>query len=298
MHSTIPATSRLRWAGLGSLPERQHLRRSEQLPARCDRRRGQPHLLESMQEPWRCRGRGRQPAPEPRERPRGPLLMDMLTVLREHRSMVVNLGLAWRGLYEYAAYLQALNNFRVLIGQWLLHRSLGRRGQRRLGRVRPGRWRTLGEGMLLIDMYEQWLAARRARPAPTSASCASRRSSGSCSGGRSSGAEQRGPAASAECAKLAPMRPVRAFFLATFGSPAPPAEERSERTRDKRKEPRKTAGTPAVSWPRKTHTRKRSRHDRQSHPPPMPGMRAPSTRPARPTTNASRTSPCFLLPNT
>ncbi len=87
----------------------------------------------------------------------GPLLMDMLTVLRQHRSLVVNLSLAWRGLYEYAAYLQALNNFRVLIGQWL----------------RPGAWdedlgvtaddfaliawRTLGEGMLLIDMYEQWL---------------------------------------------------------------------------------------------------------------------------------------------
>jgi hypothetical protein len=86
-----------------------------------------------------------------------PMLMDMLTVLREHRGMVVNLGLAWRGLYEYAVYLQALNNFRVLIGQWL----------------RPGpwdedlavtaddfaliAWRTLGEGMLLIDMYEQWL---------------------------------------------------------------------------------------------------------------------------------------------
>ena len=49
-----------------------------------------------------------------------PLLVDMLTVLRGHRKLVVNLGLPWRGLYEYAAYLQALNNFRVLIGQWLL----------------------------------------------------------------------------------------------------------------------------------------------------------------------------------
>ena len=87
-----------------------------------------------------------------------PLLMDMLTVLRDHRSMVVSMGLGWRGLYEYAAYLAALNNFRVLIGQWLL-------------RVEPWddelqvapddfaliAWRTLGEGMLLIDMYEHWL---------------------------------------------------------------------------------------------------------------------------------------------
>jgi hypothetical protein len=89
-----------------------------------------------------------------------PLLMDMLTVLRDHRNMVVNLGLEWRGLYEYAGYLQALNNLRVLIGDWLLH-------------VLPWddklnvtaedfalvAWRTMGEGMLLIDMYEQCLHA-------------------------------------------------------------------------------------------------------------------------------------------
>src|SRR3954464_11726725 len=49
-----------------------------------------------------------------------PMLVDMLTVLRAHRTLGVGLGLPWRGLYEYAAYLQALNNFRVLIGQWLL----------------------------------------------------------------------------------------------------------------------------------------------------------------------------------
>src|SRR6478752_7623461 len=49
-----------------------------------------------------------------------PMLVDMLTVLRGQRKLVVNLGLHWRGLYEYAGYLQALNNFRVLIGQWLL----------------------------------------------------------------------------------------------------------------------------------------------------------------------------------
>src|SRR5215210_339199 len=47
-----------------------------------------------------------------------PQLVDLLTVLRGHRTLVVSLGLPWRGLYEYAAYLQALNNFRVLIGQW------------------------------------------------------------------------------------------------------------------------------------------------------------------------------------
>jgi hypothetical protein len=86
-----------------------------------------------------------------------PLMMDMLTVLRDHRALVVNLGLAWRGLYEYAAYLQALNNFRVLIGQWLLHTSpwdddLTVTAEE----FALVAWRTMGEGMLLVDMYEQW----------------------------------------------------------------------------------------------------------------------------------------------
>jgi hypothetical protein len=87
-----------------------------------------------------------------------PLLMDMLTVLRDHRSMVVGLGLAWRGLYEYAAYLQALNNFRVLIGQWLLDVDPWDEELRiSAEEFTLLAWRTLGEGMLLVDMYEQWL---------------------------------------------------------------------------------------------------------------------------------------------
>lgn len=88
-----------------------------------------------------------------------PMLVDLLTVLRGHRNLVVNLGLPWRGLYEYAAYLQALNNFRVLIGQWLL--DGGPRSADLLLSAEDFElvaWRTLGEGMLLIDMYDQWIA--------------------------------------------------------------------------------------------------------------------------------------------
>ncbi|MEP6792028.1 MAG: hypothetical protein ABI907_11700 [Ramlibacter sp.] len=86
-----------------------------------------------------------------------PMLVDLLTVLRGHRHLVVGLSLPWRGLYEYAAYLQALNNFRVLIGQWLL--DGGPRSVELLVTAEDFElvaWRTLGEGMLLIDMYEQW----------------------------------------------------------------------------------------------------------------------------------------------
>lgn len=86
-----------------------------------------------------------------------PQLVDFLTVLRRHRNLVVNLGLPWRGLYEYAGYLQALNNFRVLLGQWLLA------GGADSAEVAPSAedfelvaWRTLGEGALLLDMYEEW----------------------------------------------------------------------------------------------------------------------------------------------
>ena len=87
-----------------------------------------------------------------------PLLMDMLTVLREHRAFVVNLDLAWRGLFEYAAYLHALNNFRVLIGHWLLRAAPWEDNLNvTAADFELIAWRTMGEGLLLIDMYEQWL---------------------------------------------------------------------------------------------------------------------------------------------
>lgn len=92
-----------------------------------------------------------------------PQLVDLLTILRAHRQVVVNLGLPWRGLYEYAAYLQALNNFRVLIGQWLL--DGGPRSYELLLTAEDFElvaWRTLGEGMLMIDMYEQWISSGQA----------------------------------------------------------------------------------------------------------------------------------------
>lgn len=90
-----------------------------------------------------------------------PLLMDLMTTLREHRALVIGLSPAWRGLYEYASYLAALNNFRVLIGQWLLPPAQPQAAAEPPAQDIPLEdfelvaWRTLGEGMLLIDMYEQ-----------------------------------------------------------------------------------------------------------------------------------------------
>ena len=87
-----------------------------------------------------------------------PMLVDLLDSLRAHRQLVVGLGLPWRGLYEYAGYLQALNHLRVLIGQWLL--DGGPRSTDLLLTAEDFElvaWRTLADGMLLIDVYEQWI---------------------------------------------------------------------------------------------------------------------------------------------
>lgn len=89
-----------------------------------------------------------------------PQLVDLLTVLREHRNFVAGLGAHWGGLHEYAPYLQSLNNFRALIGQSLLS---GAPDGAQLSLTPEDfelmAWRLLGEGMLLIDMYDQWSAA-------------------------------------------------------------------------------------------------------------------------------------------
>ena len=87
-----------------------------------------------------------------------PMLVDLLTVLRRHRQLVVGLASPWRSLYEYAGYLQALNHLRVLVGQWLLEG--GPRSTELLLNAEDFElvaWRMLADGMLLIDVYEQWL---------------------------------------------------------------------------------------------------------------------------------------------
>ena len=85
----------------------------------------------------------------------GPKLVDLLTALRKHRSQVVKLGQGWRELYEYASYLAALNNFRLLVGQWLVDRNIHGSQAFVLDDFEMIGWRTLGEGMLMIDMREQ-----------------------------------------------------------------------------------------------------------------------------------------------
>lgn len=83
------------------------------------------------------------------------LLMDLLTVLRQHRNLVIELNSDWRRLYEYAAYFASLSHFRVLAGQWALEATQSGAAALRREDFELVAWRMLGEGALLIDVYEQ-----------------------------------------------------------------------------------------------------------------------------------------------
>jgi hypothetical protein len=85
----------------------------------------------------------------------GPLLVDLLTTLRRHRQLVVGLSAPWRELYEYAGYLNALNNFRVLVGMWLVERNISGDKSVVIDEFEMIGWRTLGEGLMMIDMHQQ-----------------------------------------------------------------------------------------------------------------------------------------------
>ena len=87
----------------------------------------------------------------------GPLLVDLLTALRKHRQLVIGLSEPWRSLYEYANYLAALNNFRVLVGQWLVERNMSGDSAVVIDDFEMIGWRTLGEGLMMIDIHEQAL---------------------------------------------------------------------------------------------------------------------------------------------
>lgn len=85
----------------------------------------------------------------------GPKLIELLTAVRKHRQLVVGLGESWRALYEYASYLTALNNFRLLIGQWLVERNISGDQKFVLDDFEMIGWRTMGEGLMMLDMHEQ-----------------------------------------------------------------------------------------------------------------------------------------------
>lgn len=74
---------------------------------------------------------------------------------REHQLFLTGLGSAWHALYEFGAYQRALRELRTGITDW--QHMLERRSAQEsasFGQFELLAWRTLGEALLLIDMYE------------------------------------------------------------------------------------------------------------------------------------------------
>jgi hypothetical protein len=85
----------------------------------------------------------------------GPLLVELMSALRKHRQVVSNLSGSWRELPEHANYLVSLGNFRLLLNQWLMERAVEKDKAASLDEFESLAWRTLGDGMLLMDVHEQ-----------------------------------------------------------------------------------------------------------------------------------------------
>lgn len=74
---------------------------------------------------------------------------------REHQLFLTGLGSAWHALYEFGAYQRALRDLRNAIADW--QQMLERRSTREsasFDHFELLAWRTLGEALLLVDMYE------------------------------------------------------------------------------------------------------------------------------------------------
>lgn len=74
---------------------------------------------------------------------------------REHQLLLTGLGSGWHVLYEFGAYQRALGELRAAIAAWqqALERHSSKEGAC-FAHFERLAWRTLGEALLLIDMYE------------------------------------------------------------------------------------------------------------------------------------------------
>lgn len=79
----------------------------------------------------------------------------LMRALREHQWLVTGAGSAWHALYEFGAYQNALKELRSATDAW--HGALLRRSAREgryFDQFETQSWRTLGEALLMFDMYE------------------------------------------------------------------------------------------------------------------------------------------------
>ena len=83
-------------------------------------------------------------------------VVELAQCAREHQLFLTGLGSAWHALYEFGAYQRALRELRDAVAAW--QQELERHSARESACFRQFEllaWRTLGEALLLIDMYEQ-----------------------------------------------------------------------------------------------------------------------------------------------
>ncbi len=87
--------------------------------------------------------------------------------MRAHQYALTVLGSAWHALYELDAYQRTLHALRQALDAWLhaLEQRSPREG-RLFQQFEQRAWRTLGEAMLLVDMYEQGDALQSEAMAP------------------------------------------------------------------------------------------------------------------------------------
>lgn len=74
---------------------------------------------------------------------------------RQHQLQLTGMGSAWHALYEFGAYQRALRQLRDGLARW--QDALQRRSAseaEHFGAFERQAWRTLGEALLMLDMYE------------------------------------------------------------------------------------------------------------------------------------------------
>lgn len=93
--------------------------------------------------------------------------------LRQHQALVSHLSAAWKAMYEWHSYQRDLRELAQAVQHW--REALAQRSRQEVAtfdRMERLAWRTLGEGLLLLDMYQQGLgllmeaASEPAAPAP------------------------------------------------------------------------------------------------------------------------------------
>lgn len=87
--------------------------------------------------------------------------------VRQHQFFLTGLDSAWHFLYSFGAYQNAQEELASAVQDWC--QALEQRSAREgacFDRVELLAWRTLGEGVLLVDIYEQGNGPLSEAPAP------------------------------------------------------------------------------------------------------------------------------------